>query len=95
MMQDLYGNLPARVGELLEEIGSRGVSLRLSPSTNRLNCRPKDGLTPELVEEIRKYKVEIIEVIRWDEARKVRREGIVSDELEVLEMARRKFGTSE
>ncbi len=90
-MQDLYGNLPPRVGELLEELGRRGVSLRLSHAA-RLNYWPKDRLSPELVEELRTYKAEIIEVVRWDEERKVRREGNVRDELEVLETAREKFG---
>jgi hypothetical protein len=90
-MQDLYGNLPPRVGELLEEIGRRGVSLRVAAHEDRLNYWPKDKLSPELVEELRHYKAEIIEVIRWDEERKTRREGNVRDELEVLETAREKF----
>lgn len=92
-MQDLYGNLSPRVGELLKEIGRRGVSLRLS-STGRLNYWPKDRLSPELVEELRGHKAEIMEVLRWDEERKSRREGLVRDELEVLESAREKFGES-
>lgn len=90
-MQDLYGNLPPRVGELLEELGRRGVSLRVAAHEDRLNYWPKDRLSPDLVKELRQYKAGIIEVLRWDEERKARREGNVRDELEVLETAREKF----
>lgn len=91
-MQDLYGNLPLCVGELLEELGRRGVSLRVAAHEDRLNYWPKDRLSRELVEELRQHKAEIMEVVRWDEERKTRREGNVRDELEVLETAREKFG---
>jgi hypothetical protein len=90
-MQDLYGNLPPRVGELLEEIGRRGVSLRVAAHEDRLNYWPKARLSPDLAEELRQYKADIIEVLRWDEERKTRREGNIRDELEVLETAREKF----
>ncbi len=94
LMQDLYGNLPPRVGELLEELGRRGVSLRVAAHEDRLSYWPKDRLSPDLVEELRRYKSEVIEVIRWDEERKVNRKGNVRDELEVLETARRTFTVS-
>ncbi len=91
-MKDLYGDLPPRVGELLEEIGRRGVSLRVAVHTDRLNYWPKDKVPPELAEELKSYKPQIIEVVRWDEERKARGEGCVRDTLEVVEMAREKFG---
>lgn len=91
-MKDLYGDLPPLVGELLEEVGRRGVALRVGRHKDRLNYWPKGNLSPELVKELRQYKAEIIEVVRWDEERKTRGEGKVRDELEVLERAREKLG---
>lgn len=49
-MKDLYGDLPPRVGELLEEVGRRGVALRVGRHEDRLNYWPKGNLSPELTE---------------------------------------------
>ncbi len=93
-MKDLYGDFPPRVGELLEELGRRGVSLRVGRRgyPDRLNYWPKDKVPSELAEELKSYKPQIIEVVRWDEERKARGEGCVRDTLEVVERARQKFG---
>lgn len=71
------------VHEILEEVGRRGVSL--FPKGDRIRFYPKNTLTPELLEELKKHKAEIL-VVLGDEP--VRSAG------EVLEMAREFFGPS-
>ena len=71
------------VSEILEEVGRRGVSL--FPKGDRLRFYPKKALTPELLEELKAHKAEIL-VALGDEP--VRSAG------EVLEMARKYLGPS-
>jgi hypothetical protein len=71
------------VPEILEEVGCRGVSL--FPKGDRLRFYPKKALTPELVEELKEHKAEIL-VVLGDEP--VRSAG------EVLEMSLEYLGPS-
>jgi hypothetical protein len=71
------------VHEVLEEVGRRGISL--FPKGDRLRFYPKNALTPELLEELKAHKAEIL-VMLGEEP--VRSAG------EVLEMAREYLGPS-
>ncbi len=71
------------VHEILEEVGRRGISL--FPKGDRIRFYPKNALTPELLEELKEHKAEIL-VVLGDEP--VRSAG------EVLEMAREYLGPS-
>ena len=71
------------VHEILEEVGRRGVSL--FPKDDRLRFYLKNALTPELLEELKAHKAEILVVLGEEP---VRSAG------EVLEMAREFFGPS-
>jgi hypothetical protein len=72
-----------QVPELLEEIGRRGV--HLFPKEGRLRFGPKRNMTPELLEELKEHKVEILAIIGEEPVRSAS---------EVLEMARALLGPS-
>jgi TubC N-terminal docking domain len=81
------------VGEVLMEIGRRGVSLRAGRTEDRLHYRPAGGLTPELVADLKEHKAEIIEIMREEEEdRRLKATGIVQSERQAFEMAQKRFG---
>ena len=78
------------VGELLYQISERGVTLECARTEDRLHYIPKDVLEPELLEELRAHKQEIIQILREDE--EMRRTGIIQSERQVFDLARKFFG---
>jgi hypothetical protein len=75
-----------RVGELLFRIAEAGITLTCSGIEDRLNAKPTSALTPDLIEEIREHKMEIIQIMREDD--EMRRTGIIQSERQVFELAR-------
>jgi hypothetical protein len=73
------------VGELLYQIDAAGVVLSYFADEDRLNAKPTTALTPELIDEIREHKMEIIRIMREDE--KMRRTGIIQSEHQVCDLA--------
>jgi hypothetical protein len=71
------------VSEILTELECRGVSL--FPEGDRLRFWPKSALTPELLEELKEHKVEVLIKLGEEPVRSAS---------EVLEMAREYFGPS-
>ena len=84
------------VRDLLVEIAKRGITLTCGRIEDRLNAKPMSALTPELMDEIREHKGEIIEIMREDERKREDRAleetGIIQSERQVFEMARAYFG---
>jgi hypothetical protein len=78
------------VGELLYQIDAAGVVLSYFADEDRLNAKPTTALTPELIDEIRDHKMEIIRIMREDE--EMRRTGIIQSERQVFDLARGYFG---
>jgi hypothetical protein len=78
------------LGELLYRISVAGIVLTCGRSGDSLNARPKGALTPELMEEIREHKMDIIRVMREDE--EMRRTGTIQSERQVFDLAREYFG---
>jgi hypothetical protein len=78
------------VGELLYQIDEAGVVLSYFADEDRLNAKPTTALTPELIDEIREHKMEIIRIMREDE--EMRRSGIIQSERQVFDLAREYFG---
>jgi hypothetical protein len=78
------------VGELLFRISEAGITLRCGRTEDRLNARPTAALTPELLDELRLHKQEIIEIMREDE--EMRRTGIIQSERQVFDLAHEHFG---
>jgi hypothetical protein len=81
------------VGELLFRISEAGITLRCGRTEDRLNARPTAALTPELLDELRLHKQEIIEIMREDE--EMRRTGIIQSERQVFDLAHEHFGLDE
>ncbi len=81
------------VGELLHRIDRAGVILCYFADEDRLNAKPTSALTPELIEEIRLHRQEIVRVLHEDE--EMRRTGIIQSERQVFDMAREHFGPGE
>jgi hypothetical protein len=80
------------VGELMFRLSEAGITLACGRTEDRLNAKPTSALTPELIEEIRQYKMQIIQNMREDEG--MRHIGIVQSERHVLELAREYLGPS-
>ena len=81
------------VRDLLIEIAERGITLTCGRTEDRLNAKPTSALTPELTDEIRKYKQEIIRIMREDEEDRLLEEtGIIQSQCQGFEMARQWFG---
>src|SRR4051794_7692422 len=78
------------LGELLYRIVERGVSLRCGWSEYRLHYHPKDAIEPELLDELRRHKMDVIRIMREDE--EMRRTGIIQSERQVFDLAREYFG---
>ena len=81
------------VGELLYRISEQGVTLRCDRTDDRLHYSPKGALDPELLNELRVRKQEVIRVLREDE--EMRRTGIIQAERQVFDLAREHFGLDE
>jgi hypothetical protein len=81
------------VGELLYQIDQAGVMLSYFADEDRLNAKPTTALTPELVDEIREHKMEIIRIMREDE--EMNRTGIIQSERQVFDLAQEYFGFDE
>jgi len=81
------------VGELLYRISEQGVTLRCGRTEDRLHYSPKEALDPELLNELRVRKQEVIRVLREDE--QMRRTGIIQSERQVFDLAREHFGLDE
>ena len=86
------------VRDLLIEIAERGITLTCGRTEDRLNAKPTSALTPELMDEIKEHKGEIIKIIREDERRREDRvleeAGIIQSERQVFELASEHFGGS-
>jgi len=78
------------LGELLYRISEQGVTLRCGDTDERLHYQPKDALDPDLLEEMRVHKMEIIQILREDE--EMLRTGIIQSERQVVDLAREYFG---
>ena len=81
------------LGDLLYEISRRGITLTCGHTEDRFNAKPTAALTPELVEEIRQHKKELIRVVREDE--EMRRTGIIQSERQVFDLSRELFGADD
>ena len=81
------------VGELLYRISEQGVTLRCGRTEDRLHYSPKEALDPELLNELRVRKQEVIRVLREDE--QMRRTGIIQSERQVFDLAREHFGLNQ
>jgi hypothetical protein len=81
------------VGELLYRVSERGITLRCDWADDRLHYSPKEALEPELLDELRQHKQEIIQILREDE--EMRRTGIVQSERQVFDLAREFFKLSD
>jgi hypothetical protein len=81
------------LGELLYQIAERGVTLRCGQTEDRLHYTPPGALEPELLDELRKHKQEIITIIREDQ--EMRRTGLIQSERQVFDLAREFFGLDE
>ena len=78
------------IGELLYQISEAGITLTCWRTEDRLNAKPTSALTPELINEIKEHKMEIIQIMREDE--QMRRSGIIQSERQVFELAHEFFG---
>ena len=81
------------LGDLLYEISSRGITLTCGHTEDRLNAKPTAALTPELVEEIKQHKEELIQVVREDE--QMRRTGNIQSERQVFDLWREFLGADD
>jgi len=84
------------VRDLLIEIAEREITLTCGRTEDRLNAKPTSALTPELMDEIKEHKAEIIALMREDERRREDRRleetGVIQSKRQVFEIARALFG---
>lgn len=81
------------VYDLLVAIAAAGITLRCNSGfKERLYVKPKDALTPELIEGIKRHKVTIVRAMQDHEYRKT---GIIQSERQVFELTREHFGLNE
>jgi hypothetical protein len=83
--------LGVHIGELLYRVAEHGVTLRCGRTEDRLHYMPAGALPPELVAGLKKYKAEIIQILREDE--ELKRTGVIQSERQVFELAREHFGS--
>jgi hypothetical protein len=74
-------------------IAETGITLACGRVDDRLNAKPTAALTPELIEEIRRHKMNIIRIMREDD--EMRRTGIIQSERQVFDLAHEYFGTDD
>ena len=77
------------VGELLSRIDEHGATLRCGRSEDWLDYTPAEALPPELVDELKARKQEVIRVLREDE--EFERTGLIQSERQVFDLARNYF----
>jgi hypothetical protein len=77
------------VGDVLLAISEARLTLTASKTEDTLKVYPAENITPELAEDIREHKAEIIRILREDE--EMRRTGIIQSERQVFELAREFF----
>src|SRR5215204_2259495 len=80
------------VRDLLIEIAERGITLTCGRTEDRLNAKPTSALTPELMDEIKEHKQEIIQILRKDD--EFKRTGFIQSERQVFDLAREFFDLS-
>ena len=79
-----------RVGELLFQIAEHGATLRCDRTEDWLSYTPAGALPPELVDELKAHKHEVIRMLREDE--EFERTGLIQSERQVFDLARKYFG---
>jgi len=77
------------VGELLCQIGEKGVTLQCGQTEDRLHYAPAGALPPNLIAELKEHKPEVIQILREDE--EYRHTGILQSERQVFDVAREHF----
>ena len=81
------------VGDVLCAISSAGLTLAAGKTGSTLKVYPAENITPELADEIREHKAEIVQIMRKDE--ELRRTGIIQSERQVFDLAREYFGNQD
>ncbi len=71
------------VREVLLDVARRGITLRCGREEDRLHASPRSAVTPELLEELKDHKAEIIKAMREDE--ELRRTNILQSERQVYD----------
>jgi TubC N-terminal docking domain len=79
-----------RVGELLFQIAEKGATLRCGRTEDCLHYTPAGVLPPELIDELKARKQEVIRILREDE--EFKRTGLIQSEHQVFDLARSYFG---
>jgi TubC N-terminal docking domain len=74
---------------MLEDLRREGVKVWAEDEGLRYRG-PKKALTPDVLNELRARKQEVVRILREDE--KMRRTGIVQSERQVFDLAREYFG---
>jgi hypothetical protein len=78
------------MGELLFRIDEHGATLRCSRTEDCLHYTPPGALPPELIDELKARKQEVIRVLREDE--EFKRTGLIQAERQVFDLARSYLG---
>jgi hypothetical protein len=78
------------VGDVLFAVSEARLTLKASKGEDTLMVYPPENISPELARVIRRYKADIIRVLREDE--EMRRTGVIQSERQIFELARRRFG---
>ncbi len=79
------------VGELLCQISEKGATLRCGKTEGHLHYTPAGVLPPNLIEELKEHKPEVIQILREDD--EFRRTGRIQSERQVFDLAREFFGS--
>ena len=79
-----------QVGELLFQIAEQGATLRCGRTEEWLHYTPAGALPPELIDELKAHKQEVIRILREDE--EFKRTGLIQSERQVFDLARSLFG---
>ncbi len=77
------------VGELLLRIDEHGVTLRCGRTEDCLHYAPAGTLPPELIDELKARKQEVIRILREDE--EFKRTGLIQSGRQVFDLARSYF----
>jgi hypothetical protein len=78
---------------VLSRVQAHGITL--VPDGNRLRFSPASALTPELVEELRQHKEDILSILRRREEVQQDTSPLIKDASEVLQIAREVLGQVE
>ena len=52
--------------EILDELSRRGIEVQADPIRSVIRWRPRDAMTPALLERIRQHRPEVLAVLRPD-----------------------------